>query len=101
VSKDGKSCIIPSIVAPDKKPINSGKLYNGSLISSDLMNPSITPGFSQTTDSKNKIIYSIDFNNAAWSGTGAQGICSKSKWAKTYNVEWDGISNYTACPTSV
>jgi hypothetical protein len=96
VSKDGKSCIIPNF-----NSINTGKLYNGSLISSDLMNPSIVPGFSQTTDSNNKPVYSIDFNNAAWSGTGVQGICSKRKWAKNYNIEWDGVSNYTACPTSV
>lgn len=95
VSKDGKSCIVPNF-----NSINTGKLYNGSLISPDLMNPSIVPGFSQTTDSKNKIIYSIDFNNAGWSGTGVQGICSKRNWAKNYNVQWDGISNYTACPKS-
>jgi len=97
VSTDGKSCIIP----PGKNSINSGELYNGLLINSDLMNPSIAPGFSQTIDSKNKPVYSINFNDPGWSGTGVQGICSKRNWARNYKVEWDGISNYTACPTSV
>jgi hypothetical protein len=96
VSTDGNTCIIP----PDAKSINAGKLYNGTLINSDLMNPSIVPGFSQSTDSKNKPVYSINFNDLGWSGTGVQGICSKRNWAKNYNIEWDGISNYTACPTS-
>jgi len=95
VSTDGKSCIIPNY-----NSINAGKLYTGSIISTDLMNPAIVPGFSQTTDSKNKTVYSVDFNDAGWSGTGVQGICSKRKWANNYKIQWDGISNYTACPTS-
>jgi hypothetical protein len=95
VSTDGKSCIIPNY-----NSINKGKLYNGSLISTDLSNPAIVPGFSQTTDSKNKPIYSINFNDAGWAGTGVQGICSKRKWANNYQIEWDGVSNYTACPTA-
>jgi hypothetical protein len=34
----------------------------------------------------------IDFSNAHWAD-----ICTKKKWANMYNINWDGISNYTKC----
>ena len=34
----------------------------------------------------------VDFSNAFWSD-----ICAKKKWAKMYNINWDGVSNYTNC----
>ena len=35
---------------------------------------------------------SVDFSNAAW-----KNICDKKKWCNTYNVGWDGVSNYNKC----
>jgi len=34
----------------------------------------------------------IDFGNAYWANT-----CDKKKWANMYNINWDGVSNYTKC----
>jgi hypothetical protein len=47
----------------------------------------VTPGqgFTQAQNS-------IDFSNAAWTD-----ICAKKKWANMYNINWDGVSNYTKC----
>ena len=95
VSTDGNKCIIPN-----NNSINTGKLYNGALINPDVFDTSKFPGFSQSTDDKNRPIYSINFNDLGWSGTGLQGICSKRNWSKNYNIQWDGVSNYTNCPTS-
>ncbi len=33
---------------------------------------------------------SINFNNMT--------VCDKKKWAKKWNVNWDGVSNYNKCP---
>jgi hypothetical protein len=95
VSSDGTKCIIPNA-----NSINTGKLYTGAILTSDAYNASIFPGFSSSTDSNNQPVYSMNFNDPGWSGTGVQGICSKRNWAKNYNIEWDGISNYTNCTTT-
>ena len=29
--------------------------------------------------------------------TDVPSICEKKKWAKQYNVNWDGVSNYNKC----
>jgi hypothetical protein len=92
---DSYKCIIPN-----HNSINTGKLYNGALINPDVFDTSKFPGFSQSTDDKNRPVYSINFNDLGWSGTGLQGICSKRNWSKNYNIQWDGVSNYTNCPTS-
>lgn len=38
----------------------------------------------------------INPNDPAWA-SGKGSICSKQNWAKTYNIQWDGISNYNSC----
>lgn len=38
----------------------------------------------------------IDFNNTDWGKSGS-GICSKKKWATTYGITWDGVTNNTGC----
>lgn len=42
-------------------------------------------GYSQTDNS-------VDFSNAHWTN-----ICDKKKWANKFNINWDGVSNYTKC----
>jgi hypothetical protein len=46
-----------------------------------------TPGLVGTT---------INPNDPAWS-TGSSAVCSKKLWANTYNIQWDGITNYNSC----
>jgi len=34
----------------------------------------------------------INFSDPYWAD-----ICVKKKWANMYNINWDGVSNYTKC----
>lgn len=36
----------------------------------------------------------MDFSNSVWGGT--NGLCAKSKWAKSCDLTWDGIDNNSA-----
>ena len=39
-------------------------------------------------------------NDTKWSGTDYVGLsetCARKKWANTYGIIWDGISNYNSC----
>jgi len=49
-----------------------------------------TPGISSSRDN-------INFNDAKWKDQGTSELCAKKKWANTYNVIWNGVSNYNAC----
>ena len=33
----------------------------------------------------------MNFNNPPWSGS--NGLCVKSKWARTCDLTWDGVTN--------
>lgn len=37
----------------------------------------------------------IDFNHVNWGSLGSSTLCNKNKWANTYGIAWDGVSNYT------
>ena len=39
----------------------------------------------------------INFSDSLWAGSGKTADCAKKDWANTYDVLWDGISNYTKC----
>jgi hypothetical protein len=39
----------------------------------------------------------IDFNDEKWAKTGVSNTCALKKWANTYNIQWDGITNYNGC----
>ena len=39
----------------------------------------------------------IDFNDEEWAKTGVSNTCALKKWANTYNIQWDGITNYNGC----
>ena len=39
----------------------------------------------------------IDFNDEEWAKKGVSNTCALKKWANTYNIQWDGITNYNGC----
>ena len=39
----------------------------------------------------------IDFNDEGWAKKGVSNTCALKKWANTYNIQWDGITNYNGC----
>lgn len=39
----------------------------------------------------------IDFTDSGWSMGGNSSTCSKKKWANSYGIIWDGITNYNNC----
>jgi len=38
----------------------------------------------------------INPNDPAWAA-GKGSICSKKDWANSYNIQWDGVTNYNSC----
>jgi hypothetical protein len=52
------------------------------------MNATNTPGLDNS---------SIDFTASGWSMGGNSSTCSKKKWADSYKIIWDGITNYNNC----
>lgn len=38
----------------------------------------------------------IDFNDPGWATNGSA-ICNKKKFANTFGIVWDGVSNYNGC----
>ena len=55
-------------------------------------NTSPTSGYGTQGDDKY-----IDFNDPLWSSTTEITTCAKKTWADTYNIQWDGVTNYTLC----
>ncbi len=49
---------------------------------------SSTPGYDAATG--------FDFSNSGWSAAG-DAVCAKKKWADTYEVAWDTITNSNKC----
>lgn len=35
----------------------------------------------------------INFRDPGWNSTGVSDVCAKQKWANTYNIWWNGITN--------
>jgi hypothetical protein len=38
----------------------------------------------------------INFNDAGWNSSGST-VCSQKKWASTYGISWDGVTNNNGC----
>lgn len=47
-------------------------------------------------DNKNPQKGRIDFFDLGWASTGSS-VCEKRKWARSHNIAWDGITNYSHC----
>jgi hypothetical protein len=69
----------------------SGLTTNSPITSSPLL---YAPFAKSTTTITGKTSWAFDPNNTAW---GTNSVCLKRQWAKTNNIEWDGISNYNSC----
>jgi len=39
----------------------------------------------------------INFQNSLWTSTGVSTTCAHQRWAKNYNVVWDGVTNFNGC----
>jgi hypothetical protein len=101
VASNGKDCSIP---AKGKK--NTGKLYeptdkevNDSLkikysVTSDTTFPIYTPA---TNGNTNLAASTINFKDDLWSSQGYTSVCAKKRWATTWGISWDGITNYNSC----
>jgi len=85
--EEQKKCLIPKY---ESNSVNIGNMYNkeSKTLNDDILN---TPGYSYDV-SGGIVTQYIDFSSSEW-----KGICDKKKWANTYNIVWDGISNYNNC----
>ena len=74
-------------VLPTKDSRNTGALYkkDGTMAKG----VTTTKGYDTTTPSP-----SIDFTKPYWIA------CNKQTWAKTFDVYWDGYSNFNGCQAS-
>lgn len=79
-------CLVPDADTPDG---NLGT-FLGPTINQKATQAPITYGY---LNNNNHI--KIDFNNVGWGTLGSSSVCSKKKWASTYGISWDGVSNYT------
>jgi hypothetical protein len=42
----------------------------------------------------------IDFSDLGWASGSVSKICYQSQWANSYQIAWDGVSNYVGCNSS-
>jgi hypothetical protein len=82
-------CVVPS---SQKK--NVGTILDESIVDNTKMNYEMTSGYDSTTFSGSNV---INFDDSLWAGSGKSADCAKKDWANTYDILWDGISNYTNC----
>ena len=78
---------------------NTGTILDTSTINTSKNNAEMTYGYDDTTftDSNDNVVGAINFNDPLWMSTGKTAICAKNVWASTYDIQWDGVSNYTQC----
>jgi hypothetical protein len=73
---------------------NVGVLMNQSNEQIDLTNSQATIGYNESIFSKRAV---IDFNHNSWAAMGTTPDCAKRSWAKSNDIQWDGITNYSKC----
>ena len=83
-------CMIPSWNEGNGR--NIGSLYT--------VNTSVTPNTAAVNVTGIRGLSSdktsINVADSVW-GVKAAGTCAKQRWAKTYGIVWDGVSNYNSC----
>ena len=79
---NGNVCVIPSSVGR-----NIGTIYD----INNILTLTSTNTFGLSQDNK-----TVDFNDKHW-GTGASLKCAQQKWAKSYGILFDGITNFNNC----
>lgn len=40
---------------------------------------------------------SVDFSDPDWTKNGGTSLCNTKEWANTYDISWDGVSNFNGC----
>jgi len=85
-------------VVPGQDMKNVGSILNNNTTDTSKTNAEATPGYNNSIFEKNnEPLGVIDFDSQLWSAMGQTPDCAKKTWADTYDVLWDGISNYTKC----
>lgn len=82
-------CEVPT----KKTQKNAGYILDKSSIGQNTTAAENTFGYDNTTFGKPV----INFNSTLWSGSGVTADCAKKQWADTYDILWDGITNYSKC----
>ena len=87
-------CEVPSINMKNK-----GTILEPSTTNSNMTNAQITYGYNETlfTDVSSNPVGVIDFNDPLWLSTGKTSVCAKKDWCDTYDIIWDGVTNYSKC----
>jgi hypothetical protein len=101
----GNVCLVPKYSGSESLVDDTGKpiiLNIGVLNGPDAENQKSfffkdTHGISKTTGDPLDGTTSVDFNNAGWSNGILSTTCAQAKWAKSYGIAWDGITNYNGC----
>lgn len=78
---------------------NVGTILDPSTSNESLTNAQITYGYNDTlfTDVSSNPVGVIDFSDPLWLSTGKTAICAKKQWCETYDIQWDGVTNYSKC----
>jgi hypothetical protein len=84
VSTDLSYCIIPAA-----KSRNVGSIYNSTGANTISNAGAMVPGYNANKNS-------ISFSDAGWGANGTS-TCNQKKFANTFGVYWDGVSNYNGC----
>ncbi len=87
-------CAVPT----DATTKNVGTILDTNTTDSTKTNAEVTTGYNKSliTENNNQVGV-IDFNSNLWAADGKTPDCAKKAWADTYDIQWDGISNYTKC----
>lgn len=87
-------CVVPTNINMK----NIGTILDKNATNTSKTNAELTTGYNNTLFTKNnKPLGVIDFNSNLWAALGETPDCAKKTWADTYDIQWDGISNYTKC----
>lgn len=98
MSSNQSSGVYPPISnsCPDKWEVNadgnckiSQKGSNLGSYSASIADATNTPGLISGT-------HLINPNDPAWAA-GKGTLCTKKDWANSYNIQWDGVTNYNSC----
>ena len=94
---DGNEKIYCEVPSMDMK--NKGTILEPSSTNDNMTNAQITYGYNETifTDVSSNPVGVIDFNDPLWLSTGKTGVCAKKEWCDTYDIIWDGVTNYSKC----
>ena len=57
----------------------------------------INPSSLNSVPGYNSADNTIDFNHNGWTTQGGSAICNKRRFANSFNIMWDGVSNYNGC----